>query len=96
MNPQEKIFDIKSIRYGMLHIEPWSWSTQNLGSKNKAKARSRELGGAGNVIAARDAQHLGQLKLIFDTEKLRRRQLEEARLAAEKLAEEQKKEKANA
>lgn len=69
MNP---LFNIKSIRFGSVHIEPWSWEHKNLGSKNKAKAHSRELGGAGKVVAARDAEHLKNLKKEFEAEKLRR------------------------
>lgn len=69
MNP---IFNIKSIRHGQVHIDPWSWTQTAFGSKNKAKAHSRTLGGSGNVIAARDAKHLNDLKKEFEAEKLRR------------------------
>jgi len=69
MNP---LFDIKSIRHGQVHIDPWSWTQTSFGSKNKAKAHSRVLGGAKAVVAARDAKHLKDLKDEFEAEKLRR------------------------
>lgn len=59
MNP---ILNVKSIRYGQVHIDPATGEQTALGSKNKAKAHSRRLGGAGAVIAARSADHLNQVR----------------------------------
>ncbi len=56
------ILEIKSIRWKNVHFAPESEATIPFLSINKAKAHSRTLGGAGKVIAAKDASHFTKVK----------------------------------
>lgn len=55
------ILDYKSIRFKKIHFAPNTLVRVDFPSINKAKAQSRQLGGAGKVIAAKSEKDFHEL-----------------------------------